>query len=138
MRTIFHLAIATVDMDITGEFTIKLCVIAGLLLVLTGIIAYVATGFASVTALFPAAFGVMIVLLGVMGRSPSSRRRSILGIGLLALLLVLGSLMGVTDFVTLLQGGEVERPTAVITQMISVVLGAVVVLVTAYFAWNYE
>lgn len=114
--------------------TIMVSVVGGLLLLLTGILAYVISDFASPTALLPALFGVMIVILGVMAQQPDHRNRSILGIGLLALLLVLGSIMRISDVVALLTGAEVDSVVATMSQGISIVIGLAIVLVTVQFA----
>ncbi len=114
--------------------TILVSVGGGLLLLLTGILAYVLSDFASPTALIPAVFGVMIVILGVMAQKPDHRNRSILGIGLLALLVVLGSLMRISDVFALLAGDEVDSVVATMSQGVSIVIGLAIVLVTAHFA----
>lgn len=114
--------------------TILVSVGGGLLLLLTGILAYVLSDFASPTALIPAVFGVMIVILGVMAQKPDHRNRSILGIGLLALLVVLGSLMRISDVFALLAGDEVDSVVATMSQGVSIGIGLAIVLVTAHFA----
>lgn len=116
------------------EQTILVSVGGGLLLLLTGILAYVISGFASPTALLPALFGVMIVILGVMAQKPDHRNRSILGIGLLALLVVLGSIMRLSDVFALLTGEEVDSVATTVSQAISIVIGLAIVLITARFA----
>lgn len=49
-------------------------IIVGVLLIIVGAIAYVATGMASVTALIPAFFGVPIALLGLAATKPAWRK----------------------------------------------------------------
>lgn len=121
-------------MDDTPPTAISIGTIGGGLLVLVGVGAYLLTGFASVTALIPALFGAMIALIGYTGRRPANRLRSITGMGLLALLVVLGSVMGLADLVELVTGGAVERPVAAIAQGASVVIGLVIVTVSARYA----
>ncbi|HMR66703.1 MAG TPA: hypothetical protein PKE64_22040 [Anaerolineae bacterium] len=89
----------------------------GLLLLLLGVGSYVLSGGASVTALIPALFGLGIAGLGglaLASREPHSRAQ--FGAVLLAILGLLGSLRGVASLFTLLTGGQVERPGAVVAQ----------------------
>ena len=99
-----------------GEFSSTLGIVLGAALVVLGIGAYVLSGFASVTALIPAIFGVLIAGLGVVGWKTDRKRLAVYGIGLLALLGVLGSLRGVPDLIALLTGGEVDSVVATVAQ----------------------
>lgn len=103
----------------------------GIALIAIGVVAYVLTDFASLTALIPAIFGLMMGVVAGLGRVPRRRRRSIIAIGLLGLLVALGSLRGVPAVVELLSGGDVETPVAVVAQGLSVLVGAVVAAVSA-------
>lgn len=91
----------------------------GTLLVLVGVIAYVATAFASWTALIPAILGVVLFVSGLL-----ARRRQKLGIHValaVAVLGILGTSMNVAQ-VGALVTGDAERPVAVITSTITFVL----------------
>lgn len=103
----------------------------GIALIAIGVVAYVLTDFASLSALIPAIFGLMMGVVAGLGRVPRRRRRSIIAIGLLGLLVALGSLRGVPAVVELLSGGDVETPVAVVAQGLSVLVGAVVAAVSA-------
>lgn len=94
----------------------------GVLLILLGGIAYVVTGFASVTALIPSFFGIAVVALGWIGRSTGRRRLAVYGYGLLALLGIAGSTRGLADVWTLATGGTVESPVAAGSQAVMVLL----------------
>lgn len=114
-----------------GAQTARLGVVFGGLLAAIGIGAYVASGFASVTALIPTVFGVIIAALGVIARDDRRQQYSIYGIGLLAALGVAGSLRGVPDILALLTGAPVESLVATLSQAVMigfclVLLGAVV------------
>lgn len=94
----------------------------GLLLVVLGGVAYVATGFASVTALIPSLFGIAVIALGWIGRSSGRRRLVVYGYGLLALLGIAGSAQGLADVWRLATGGTVESPVAAGSQAVMVLL----------------
>jgi hypothetical protein len=88
----------------------------GVILIGLGVVPYVATGGASVTALIPAFFGLPILAAGALSLKPS-RRRVALGIAVgLALLGFLGTVPGLLRLPQLLLGGEVARPLAVVVQ----------------------
>lgn len=99
-----------------GTSTFTLSVVLGFALVVLGAGAYVLSDFASITALIPAVFGALIVLLGVMGYQRSRDRLAIYGIGLLAVLGVLGSARGIPDVLALLTGGAVDSIIAAVSQ----------------------
>ncbi|WP_218143716.1 hypothetical protein [Halohasta litchfieldiae] len=79
----------------------------------------------SITALIPAFFGVLIAILSLVGYRQTDRQRlAAYGIGLLAVLGVLGSTRGIPDIIALLTGGAVDSPIAAVSQgvMIAVCL----------------
>ena len=74
---------------------VQLSLWIGLLLIALGIVGYVGTQMISITALIPAAFGVVIVLAALYGRAESRRRTAMhLAMGI-ALVGILGSIPGV-------------------------------------------
>lgn len=97
----------------------RLTIGLGGILVLLGIIAYIATAFASATALIPSALGVILVISGIIGV-----KRPKIGIHIalvVALIGALGTLMQVSSLPALF-AGEADRPGAVITGSIAFVL----------------
>lgn len=97
----------------------RLTIGLGGILVLLGMIAYIATAFASATALIPSALGVILVISGIIGV-----KRPKIGIHIalvVALIGALGTLMQVSSLPALF-AGEAERPGAVITGSIAFVL----------------
>jgi hypothetical protein len=104
----------------TSTFTFGL--VLGLALVVLGISAYVLSNFASVTALIPAVFGVLIVLLSVVGRQTDRHRLASYGIGLLAVLGVLGSARGIPAMIALLTGKSVASTIAAVSQGAMIVI----------------
>lgn len=98
----------------------------GGLLIALGIGGWVATGQESPTALIPAAFGLLLALLGMLARKESLRKHAMHGAAMIGLLGMLGSARGLMGLPALLSG-EAERPAAVISQVMMAVLCALFV-----------
>nr|WP_250874471.1 hypothetical protein [Halomarina rubra] len=97
--------------------TFVLGIVLGIVLVALGVVAYALSDFASVTALIPAIFGVLIAALGVIGYRRTDRQRlAAHGIGVLAVLGVLGSTRGLPDIIALVTGGAVDSTVAAVSQ----------------------
>ncbi|RQG94482.1 hypothetical protein [Natrarchaeobius chitinivorans] len=103
-------------MSNSSQLTSTLGIVLGAVLVALGVGAYVATDFASVTALIPAFFGVVIALLGVAGRQLDRDRIAVYGIGVLALLGILGSARVVPDAIALVADDAVDSVVATVSQ----------------------
>ncbi|MEY7848755.1 hypothetical protein AB7C87_06070 [Natrarchaeobius sp. A-rgal3] len=114
-------------MDSSGQLTSTVGTALGVVLVALGVSAYVVTDFASVTALIPAIFGVLIALLGVAGRQFDRGRAAVYGIGALAVLGILGSARVVPDAIVLVTGGDVDSVVATVSQS-AMILVCVVLL----------
>lgn len=99
----------------------------GIILILLGLVGYVGSGGASVTALIPAGFGVVLTALGFAARYEWARKHAMHAAAALGLLGFLGSVPGLLQLPTLLAGGDVARPMAVISQSIMAVLMALFV-----------
>lgn len=77
------------------------------------------------TALIPAFFGVMFLLIGVVAQKQNAWHRPLILIAVgLALLAFLGASGGLVKTAALLAGEDVERPAAALEQAISAVLCA--------------
>lgn len=91
----------------------------GVILMIMGVIAYIATAFASWTALIPAILGLIIVICGIVAvKNPK--------VGLILALVVsvlgiLGTSMNVMELGELF-AGDAERPAAVITSTLTFIL----------------
>jgi heme A synthase len=96
--------------------------IFGVTLIFLGIIPYLATGMESITALIPAFFGIVFLILGIAARKESIYKHMMHGAAVLALLGLFGSGSGLIKVFTLIGGGSVERPDAVISQAVMAVL----------------
>ena len=105
----------------------------GASLIVLGVAGYVLTGAVSVTALIPAAFGVLFVLAGLLARSDRWRMHAMHAAVLVALLGFLGSARGLLGLGKVFDGTAV-RPAAIVAQTIMalLMLGYIVVAVRSF------
>ena len=94
----------------------------GIILIVLGLIAFLTTGMQSVTALIPTFFGIVFLVLGLIGSKEKARKMVMHIAMVIALLGFIGTFSGLINFFTLISGGEVARPAAVITQTIMALL----------------
>ena len=111
------------------QFAFTSGLIIGVTLGVLGIGAWILTDFASMTALIPAIFGILVVGLASIGRETDRERLAVYGIAALGALGVLGSLRAVPDIIAVATGGEIDSAVAVVSQGIMIVLGLVLVIV---------
>ncbi|HWB71764.1 MAG TPA: hypothetical protein VG452_06060 [Egibacteraceae bacterium] len=90
----------------------------GALLIAVGIVAYLATGAESLTALLPALLGAALLALGLLATRDALRPHAIHGALVVALLGLLGTLPNVAELPDLV-GGDVERPGAVVASTLT-------------------
>jgi hypothetical protein len=81
----------------------------------------------SVTALIPAAFGLLLVVFGALALDDKRRKLAMHIAVTVGLLGFLGTVSGLFQLPALLSGGAVQRPGAVISKSIMAVLMAVYV-----------
>ena len=105
-----------------------LTILIGAALVNSGAVAYFVSDTVSLTALIPAAVGLLLVIAGLIARNPKLRKHAIHGALAVALLGAIGSLMNVAKLGDLI-AGTAERPGAIISSTIMLVL--LVALITA-------
>lgn len=98
----------------------------GAILIVLGVISYIATGFASWTALIPAILGAIVLICGLIALK-NATVGLILGL-VVAVLGVLGTAMNVMQIAEVF-AGDAERPMAVIVSTITFVLLIVYVIV---------
>jgi hypothetical protein len=89
----------------------------GGLLIALGLAGWVATGQQSPTALIPAAFGLLLAVLGYLARKENLRKHAMHGAAMVGLLGFLGSARGLAGLPAFLSG-EAERPAAVVSQAV--------------------
>jgi hypothetical protein len=94
----------------------------GAALLLLGIGGYVLTGMESPTALIPAAFGIILLLCGVLARDPAKRKLMMHIAAAVGVLGFLGSVRGLMVFGRMLAGETVPRPSAATAQAIMAIL----------------
>jgi di/tricarboxylate transporter len=97
--------------------------LVGLLLIALGVIGYVATGRASVTALIPAFFGAIFLVLALVARGESARKHAMHAAVALALVGLLGT---IPRILPALSAGDLARP-AVLAQIVMAVTLAIYV-----------
>jgi hypothetical protein len=93
----------------------------GAALIVLGLGGYVLTGAVSLTALIPAAFGLLLVLAGVLARDDRKRMHAMHAAALIAILGFLGSFRGLLGLGKVFDGTAV-RPAAIVAQTIMAVL----------------
>jgi fluoride ion exporter CrcB/FEX len=99
----------------------------GVVLIILGLGGYFGSGMASPTALIPAVFGVLLAILGAMSRDERRKKMTMHIAVTIGLLGFIGTVSGLFELPTLLAGGAVARPMAVVSKSIMAVLMAVYV-----------
>ena len=107
----------------------------GVVLIVLGLAGYFLTGAASVTALIPAFFGIVIGLLGLLARDERRRKHAMHAAVFIALLGVLGTFRGLLQIGSAFDG-TAAPPAAIISQSIMAVLtlGYIVMAVRSFTA----
>ena len=105
----------------------------GVALIILGLAGYFLTGAVSLTALIPAAFGLVIAVAGLMARDERKRQHAMHAAVVVALLGFLGSVRGLLQIGAVFDG-TAARPAAVIAQTIMAVLtlGYIVLAVRSF------
>lgn len=120
-------------MTATGRSATTIGIALGIVLVVLGIASYVLSDFASLTALIPTLFGILILILSVAGRDEERERLALLGVGALALLGILGSLRGVPDIVAYLSGESVDSVIGTVSQGLMILISLILLVVVVYY-----
>ena len=105
----------------------RLTFATGGILTALGIVAFVATGAASVTALIPTFVGLLLLVCAALARRPALRRHSIHAALVIAVLGAAGSLMNVVKLGEVF-AGTAQRPSAVVVSTIMFVLLVVYII----------
>ena len=99
----------------------------GIVLIVLGVGGYFGSDRVSLTALIPAAFGLLLLIFGALARDEKRRKMAMHIAVTVGLLGFLGTVSGLFQLPTLLSGGEVARPGAVVSKSIMAVLMAIYV-----------
>jgi hypothetical protein len=91
-------------------------IVVAAILIALGAGGYFGSGAASPTALIPAAFGLVLLILGLLARDPGKRKHAMHGAAMIGVLGVLGTIRGLINFVSMMSGEDVARPQAVAAQ----------------------
>jgi hypothetical protein len=94
----------------------------GAALIVLGIGSYFGSAQQSLTALIPAAFGVVLAILGALARDPGKRKMAMHIAVVVGILGFFGSARGLIGLAQMIAGDSVPRPNAVIAQAIMAVL----------------
>ncbi|MCG8457123.1 MAG: hypothetical protein MI919_12655 [Holophagales bacterium] len=98
----------------------------GSILIVIGVVGYLATGQASITALIPAFLGAIAVIFGAIARNERFLKHAMHGAAMVGLLGTLGTLR-VTAKLPSLFDGSAERPAAVLSQALTLLLSVIFV-----------
>ena len=111
----------------------SITIVLGAVLIILGLAGYFLTGTASLTALIPSAFGLLIALAGLLARDERKRKHAMHAAVAVALLGFLGSVRGLLQLGTLF-AGTAARPAAVLAQTIMALLtlGYIVLAVRSF------
>jgi hypothetical protein len=99
----------------------------GAALIVLGLAGYGLSGGASLTALIPAAFGLLLLVAGLLARDERKRMHAMHAAVVIALLGFLGSFRGLLGIGTVLDGTAV-RPAAIVAQTIMALLTLVYIV----------
>jgi len=103
----------------------KITIVYAVLLIALGLVGFFGFGRSSITALIPAFFGVLVLVAGLLAQDEKLRRHAMHAASALGLLGFLGTVTGLVKFFTLIGGGEVARPAAVISQAVMAILSLI-------------
>ena len=92
------------------------------LLILMGVVGYLVTGLQSVTALIPAFFGLVVLVLWLVLRQPLGPAKLPWLLIVLAAIGFLATVSGIPKVISLVAGEETARPAAAISQCIMAIL----------------
>lgn len=104
----------------------RITILIGFLMIILGVAGYFMTGAEHKSALIPSYFGILFAVLGAVANAkPSLNKHMMHIVAIAALLAVVMTFRGFISSFTLLTGGEVARPAAVIAQSLLFVPSAV-------------
>jgi len=103
----------------------KITIVFAVILILIGLIGYLGSGMASITALIPAFFGVVFLVLGVMSLFENMRKNAMHVASVLALIGIIFTIGGIFDVGKMLGGEQLARPGAAVSKAIMAIFSIV-------------
>ena len=101
---------------------VNLTIGVGVALTVLGLSGYVLTDMVSPTALIPAVFGIVLIMIGIYARAAGQRRTAMhLAMGI-ALVGIIGSISGLAPAMEWLSGAQVERPAAALARSLMAIV----------------
>ncbi|MCP4580093.1 MAG: hypothetical protein GY839_00635 [candidate division Zixibacteria bacterium] len=104
---------------------LKVSMVYAALLIFLGLIAFVVTGMEHKTALIPAYFGLLAIILALVALIEKYRQHMMHALSILAFIGFLGTFGGVIDLLTVFSGGEVTNPGAATAKAIMSILSLI-------------
>jgi hypothetical protein len=92
----------------------KITIVYAVILILIGVISYLASGMVSITALIPAFFGIVVLILGIAAFSEKTRKRAMHIASVMGLIGFLVTVSGLFDVSAMLSGEQIARPGAAV------------------------
>lgn len=99
-------------------------IILAVLLIALGLVSRALSDSPSITVLVPAFIGGLFLVAGLVALKAGARRHAMHAAALLAVLAIAGSAGALPQLPTLLSGGEVQRPLAVVARSVTFLLCA--------------
>lgn len=96
--------------------------ILGIILILIGIIGYIASGAVSITAMIPAFFGIVFIILGRLAQKETWRKHVMHIALLVALIGLFGSFTGILDVFSWMGGNQEVNELAAIARAVMALL----------------
>ena len=109
----------------------SISIASGVLLILIGLIGYaygMSGGNASLTALIPAVFGLLLALLGVAARAKENLRKHLMHVAVLIGLVAFAATASSFMKIPALLNGTADRPAAVLAQFATAIVSLVFVI----------
>ncbi len=100
-------------------------IVLAVLLIALGLVSRALSDSQSVTVLVPAFIGGLFLVAGLVALKAGARKHAMHAAALLAVLAIAGSVGALPQLPTLLSGGEVQRPLAVIARSVTFLLCAI-------------
>ncbi len=107
----------------------KITIAYAIILIIVGLIGYLGSGMESITALIPAFFGVLILVVGILAMFGGMRKNAMHIAAVLGLIGFLGTVSGIFDIASMLGGEEIERPGAALSKAFMAVFSLVYFLI---------